>query len=234
MDLAEASGQPMIDPDLGLAMVFNGAIYNYPELRGELESLGYRFFSGGDTEVLLKGYHAWGADLLPRLNGMFAFAVWERDRQRLFLARDRLGIAALLQPRPLAPALRLEPCRPCSGGDIASDLDPQALNFYLNFHAVVPAPHTLLEGVKLPPATWMSVDLDGSCEQRTWWTLDYGPRPDERELTLDDWQERVLDGLREAVAIRQRAPARSACCSPAGSIRACWWACCTRPGWTTC
>ncbi|MFO5998738.1 asparagine synthase-related protein, partial [Pseudomonas aeruginosa] len=92
------------------------------------------------------------------------------------------------------------------GGDIASDLDPQALNFYLNFHAVVPAPHTLLEGVKkLPPATWMSVDLDGSCEQRTWWTLDYGPRPDERELTLDDWQERVLDGLREAVAIRQRA-----------------------------
>ncbi|MFO6251592.1 N-acetylglutaminylglutamine amidotransferase, partial [Pseudomonas aeruginosa] len=95
MDLAEASGQPMIDPDLGLAMVFNGAIYNYPELRGELESLGYRFFSGGDTEVLLKGYHAWGADLLPRLNGMFAFAVWERDRQRLFLARDRLGIKPL-------------------------------------------------------------------------------------------------------------------------------------------
>ncbi|MCF3996201.1 asparagine synthase-related protein, partial [Pseudomonas aeruginosa] len=109
------------------------------------------------------------------------------------LDRSRLRFASSL------PAL-------LKGGDIASDLDPQALNFYLNFHAVVPAPHTLLEGVKkLPPATWMSVDLDGSCEQRTWWTLDYGPRPDERELTLDDWQERVLDGLREAVAIRQRA-----------------------------
>ncbi|HEJ2574548.1 TPA: N-acetylglutaminylglutamine amidotransferase [Pseudomonas aeruginosa] len=207
MDLAEASGQPMIDPDLGLAMVFNGAIYNYPELRGELESLGYRFFSGGDTEVLLKGYHAWGADLLPRLNGMFAFAVWERDRQRLFLARDRLGIKPLYYSLDRS-RLRFASSLPAllKGGDIASDLDPQALNFYLNFHAVVPAPHTLLEGVKkLPPATWMSVDLDGSCEQRTWWTLDYGPRPDERELTLDDWQERVLDGLREAVAIRQRA-----------------------------
>ncbi|WP_121353072.1 N-acetylglutaminylglutamine amidotransferase, partial [Pseudomonas aeruginosa] len=207
MDLAEASGQPMIDPDLGLAMVFNGAIYNYPELRGELESLGYRFFSGGDTEVLLKGYHAWGADLLPRLNGMFAFAVWERDRQRLFLARDRLGIKPLYYSLDRS-RLRFASSLPAllKGGDIASDLDPQALNFYLNFHAVVPAPHTMLEGVKkLPPATWMSVDLDGSCEQRTWWTLDYGPRPDERGLTLDDWQERVLDGLREAVAIRQRA-----------------------------
>ena len=68
MDLCEASGQPMIDSALGLSMVFNGAIYNYPELRAELEGLGYRFFSEGDTEVLLKGFHAWGEGLLPRLN----------------------------------------------------------------------------------------------------------------------------------------------------------------------
>src|SRR5690606_9205978 len=99
MDLCEASGQPMIDSELGLSMVFNGAIYNYPELRSELEKLGYRFFSGGDTEVLLKGYHAWGVDLLPRLNGMFAFAIWERDRQQLFLARDRLGVKPLYLAR---------------------------------------------------------------------------------------------------------------------------------------
>ena len=95
MDLAEASGQPMIEPELGLSMVFNGAIYNYPELRSELEAKGYRFHSGGDTEILLKAYHAWGKAMLPKLNGMFAFAIWERDSGRLFIARDRLGIKPL-------------------------------------------------------------------------------------------------------------------------------------------
>ena len=98
MDLCEASGQPMIDSALGLSMVFNGAIYNYPELRAELENLGYRF-SEGDTEVLLKGYHAWGEALLPRLNGMFAFAIWGADRQQLFIARDRLGVKPLYLSR---------------------------------------------------------------------------------------------------------------------------------------
>ena len=124
MDLAEASGQPMIDNDLGLSMVFNGAIYNYPELRGELEQLGYRFFSGGDTEVLLKGYHAWGADLLPKLNGMFAFAIWERDSQQLFIARDRLGVKPLYLSKT-KDRLRFASSLPAllKGGDIGKTLD---------------------------------------------------------------------------------------------------------------
>ncbi len=149
MDLAEASGQPMIDSDLGLSMVFNGAIYNYPELRDELEALGYRFFSGGDTEVLLKGYHAWGTELLPKLNGMFAFAVWERDSQQLFIARDRLGVKPLYLSRT-AQRLRFASSLPAllQGGDIGKTLDPIALNHYLNFHAVVPAPRTILAGVE--------------------------------------------------------------------------------------
>ncbi|KAF1054211.1 MAG: Asparagine synthetase [glutamine-hydrolyzing] 1 [Stenotrophomonas maltophilia] len=207
MDLAEASGQPMVDPNLGLSLVFNGAIYNYPELRKELEALGYRFYSGGDTEVLLKGYHAWGKDLLPRLNGMFAFAIWERDSRRLFLARDRLGIKPLYLSQT-GKRLRFASSLPAllKGGDIDPRLDAEALNHYLNFHAVVPAPRTLLAEVrKLPPATWMSVDAEGHTEQQRWWTLDYGPRADERELSLEDWEGRVLDGLREAVSIRQRA-----------------------------
>ncbi|MQU09712.1 N-acetylglutaminylglutamine amidotransferase, partial [Pseudomonas helleri] len=83
-DLSDGSAQPMVDSQLGLSLAFNGAIYNFPELRTELEGLGYGFYSGGDTEVLLKGYHAWGEALLPKLNGMFAFAIWERDTQRLF------------------------------------------------------------------------------------------------------------------------------------------------------
>ncbi|TIH08657.1 N-acetylglutaminylglutamine amidotransferase [Pseudomonas leptonychotis] len=207
MDLAEASGQPMIDSDLGLSMVFNGAIYNYPELRDELKALGYRFFSGGDTEVLLKGYHAWGKDLLPKLNGMFAFAIWERDSQELFIARDRLGVKPLYLSRT-GQRLRFASSLPAlmAGGDIGKTLDPIALNHYLNFHAVVPAPRTLLAGVeKLPPATWMRIDAKGNCEQQTWWNLEFGPQRDEISFGLDEWKERVLDGMREAVSIRQRA-----------------------------
>lgn len=207
MDLAEASGQPMIDSDLGLSLVFNGAIYNYPELRSELQGLGYRFFSGGDTEVLLKGYHAWGKDLLPKLNGMFAFAVWERDTQQLFIARDRLGVKPLYLSRT-GQRLRFASSLPAllQGGDIGKTLDPIALNHYLNFHAVVPAPRTILAGVeKLPAASWMRIDAQGNCEQQTWWNLQFGPQRDEVDFSLEDWSERVLNGMREAVSIRQRA-----------------------------
>ncbi len=207
MDLAEASGQPMIDSELGLSLVFNGAIYNYPELRSELQALGYRFFSDGDTEVLLKGYHAWGKNLLPKLNGMFAFAVWERDNQQLFIARDRLGIKPLYLSRT-GQRLRFASSLPAlmQGGDIDKTMDPIALNHYLNFHAVVPAPRTILAGVeKLPPATWLRIDAQGNSEQQSWWQLNYGPRGDESAFGLEEWRDRVLDGMREAVSIRQRA-----------------------------
>ncbi|MCP6082649.1 asparagine synthetase B, partial [Klebsiella pneumoniae] len=83
MDLSDGSAQPMVEPDLGLAISFNGAIYNFPELREELQALGYHFRSSGDTEVLAKAWHAWGKDMLPRLNGMFALAIWEPGSQRL-------------------------------------------------------------------------------------------------------------------------------------------------------
>jgi asparagine synthase (glutamine-hydrolysing) len=207
MDLSDGSAQPMIDSQLGLSLAFNGAIYNFPELRAELEELGYPFYSGGDTEVLLKGYHAWGEAMLPKLNGMFAFAIWERDSRRLFIARDRLGVKPLYLSRT-ASRLRFASSLPAllKGGDIDPVLDPVALNHYLNFHAVVPAPRTLLANIeKLPPATWLRVDADGRSEQKTWWTLPYGPHADESGLELEDWVDRVLQSTREAVAIRQRA-----------------------------
>lgn len=207
MDLSDGSAQPMIDSQLGLSLAFNGAIYNFPELRQELESLGYAFHSDGDTEVLLKGYHAWGEQLLPRLNGMFALAIWERDSQQLFLARDRLGVKPLYLSRT-HERLRFASSLPAllKGGDIDPVLDPVALNHYLNFHAVVPAPRTLLANIeKLPPATWMRIDAQGRCQQQEWWSLHYGPRSDEQDLGLEDWRDRVLHSTREAVAIRQRA-----------------------------
>lgn len=104
----------MVDNTLGLSLAFNGAIYNFPELRQELQDLGYQFWSDGDTEVLLKGYHAWGAALLPKLNGMFALAIWERDNQRLFLARDRLGVKPCTCRATASACALPRPCRHCS------------------------------------------------------------------------------------------------------------------------
>src|SRR3954470_12464546 len=95
LDLTPTSQQPMTDPELGVGVVFNGCIYNFRELRQELQSRGYRFFSDGDTEVILKAYHAWGPRCVERFSGMFAFALWERDSGRVVLARDRLGIKPL-------------------------------------------------------------------------------------------------------------------------------------------
>lgn len=207
MDLSDGSAQPMVEPDLGLAISFNGAIYNFPELREELQALGYHFRSSGDTEVLAKAWHAWGKDMLPRLNGMFALAIWEPGSQRLFLARDRLGIKPLYLSCT-GERLRFASSLPAllKGGDIDGSLDPEALNHYLSFHAVVPAPRTLVKGIeKLPPATWLMVDTQGNRNQATWWSLAYGHDADEAGLELADWRDRLLASLREAVSIRQRA-----------------------------
>ena len=95
IDLSNKAGQPMTDPELGLTIVFNGCIYNYPELRAELESKGYRFFSHGDTEVILKAFHAWGDKCVERFHGMFAFVITERDSGRTIFVRDRFGIKPL-------------------------------------------------------------------------------------------------------------------------------------------
>ena len=95
IDLSERANQPMADAELGLTLVFNGTIYNYRELREELKQQGYQFFSNGDSEVILKAYHAWGEQCVERLHGMFAFAVWDSQQQCLFMARDRLGIKPL-------------------------------------------------------------------------------------------------------------------------------------------
>jgi asparagine synthase (glutamine-hydrolysing) len=207
MDLSDGSAQPMVEPDLGLAMSFNGAIYNFPDLREELQALGYRFRSGGDTEVLAKAWHAWGKDMLPKLNGMFALGIWEPGSQRLFLARDRLGIKPLYLSRT-ASRLRFASSLPAllKGGDIDGTLDAEALNHYLSFHAVVPAPRTLVKGIeKLPPASWMMIDAEGNTDQGTWWTLDYGHGAEDAGLELADWRDRLLGSLRDAVSVRQRA-----------------------------
>ncbi len=204
MDLSDAAQQPMVDPHLGLGIVFNGAVYNHAALRKELQGLGYTFFSSGDTEVLLKAYHAWGRDFVKRLNGMFAFALWERDSGRVLLGRDRLGIKPLYYAE-VNGGLRFASTLPAllAGGGIDTEIDPIGLHHYLSFHAVVPAPHTVLRGVrKLPPATVMVVEPDGRRESHVYWSLDYNRDAADEALSAEAWRERLLDGLRAAVRRR--------------------------------
>ncbi|MCW2510283.1 MAG: Asparagine synthetase, partial [Modestobacter sp.] len=148
IDLTDAGAQPMVDPELGLTMVFNGIIYNYKELRAELQQAGYRFFSTSDSEVVLKAYHRWGAACVERFLGMFAFVVVERETGRVVMGRDRLGIKPLYVSR--SPGrVRFASSLPAlvRAGGVDTSIDPVALHHYMSFHAVVPAPRTILSGV---------------------------------------------------------------------------------------
>lgn len=206
IDLSERAQQPMCDSTLGLTIVFNGCIYNHRELRAELETKGYRFFSDGDTEVILKSYHAWGEKCVERLSGMFAFAVHERDTGRVVLARDRLGIKPLyLSYSADKKRLRFASSLPAilAAGDVDTTINPVALHHYLNFHAVVPPPHTILTGVvKLPPATLAVFEPDGTRRDTRYWKLTYGPQEGDAARSYDEWEDMVGDALRTAVSRR--------------------------------
>lgn len=202
IDLSRSGEQPMIDPELGLSLVFNGCIYNYRELRSELEQLGYRFFSRSDSEVILKAYACWGARCVERFMGMFAFAIVERDSGRVVLGRDRLGIKPLYLAR--SPGrLRFASTLPAlvAGGGVDTNIDEVALHHYMTFHSVVPAPRTILQGVrKLPPATLRVIEPDGTETDHLYWQPSFS-RPAELR-SPDEWRDVVLEGLRRAVQRR--------------------------------
>jgi asparagine synthase (glutamine-hydrolysing) len=204
IDLSDSAQQPMTDPTLGLTLAFNGCIYNYRELRRELEALDYRFFSDGDTEVVLKSFHAWGADCVNRFQGMFAFAIVERDSGRLTLARDRFGIKPLYLAERQG-VLRFASTLPAllAGGDVDTALDPAALHHYMSWHAVVPPPLTILAGVrKLPPATVAVWEADGRSKQHRYWGLKVAADPALAALPAAEREELTEAALRAAVRRR--------------------------------
>jgi len=204
IDLTEAGAQPMVDSELGLSIAWNGCIYNYEQLRDELMSHGYRFFSHSDTEVLLKGYHHWGDKFVDHLKGMYAFAIVERDSGRVLLGRDRLGIKPLYISEN-ADRIRFASSLPAllAGGDIDTRIDQVALHHYMTFHSVVPPPRTILRGVgKLPPASLMVIEPDGTRTTKVYWEPDF-TRCDERaDWSERDWEDAVLHSLRVAVERR--------------------------------
>jgi asparagine synthase (glutamine-hydrolysing) len=202
IDLSELGAQPMRDDALGLAVVFNGCIYNHRELRAELERLGHSFTSTSDTEVVLRGWREWGEGVLERLAGMFAFALLETDSGRCALVRDRLGIKPLYLAELPGGGLRAASTLPAllAAGGVDTSVDPVALHHYLSWHSVVPAPRTILAGVrKLPPATVLIVEPDGTRREREYWNPSH-ERAEER--SPDEWRDALLDSLR--VAVRRR------------------------------
>lgn len=202
IDLSVKSHQPMIDAELGLALVFNGTIYNYRELRTELKDKGYHFFTDGDSEVILKAYREWGEDAPKHLHGMFAFAVWDMRAKTLFLARDRFGI------KPLYWSLDDERLRFASStqallasGGIDKTIDPVALHFQYTLHAVIPAPRTILSGIrKLEPGHSLLIGGRGEPTSKAYWELDASRGADAR--SEDEWVESIHASLRESVRKR--------------------------------
>jgi asparagine synthase (glutamine-hydrolysing) len=205
LDLSAKGAQPMLSADGQVGVVFNGCVYNFRDVRHELERRGCTFRSECDTEVLVEGYREWGADgLLSRLHGMFAFAIWDEPRRTLTLARDRLGVKPLvysLSKGCLAFASTLEALRVAG---FTGEIDPQSALEFLDLSFVTGARSIFTGTRKLPPATLLEWRLDDAGEnkatERTYWTL-----PDADENSTVRFEEAVEETERllvEAVRLR--------------------------------
>jgi asparagine synthase (glutamine-hydrolysing) len=170
LDLSPRGHMPMHNDDQSMWITYNGEVYNYREIRAELESKGIRFRSECDSEVVLRAYEAWGDDCVERFHGMFAFAVWDAKRRRLFAARDRLGVKPFFY---IDDGERFAFCSELKGlyelqPPSFEQLDPLSLDFFLGF-GYLPPDRALIEGVqKLPPAHFLVLDAEGIHLSRYW------------------------------------------------------------------
>lgn len=196
IDLDAASNQPMGLPEAGLWMVFNGEIYNFRELRLQLESLGVTFRTKGDTEVLLQAYNKWGPDCLSRLNGMFAFAIWDERNRRLFMARDRAGkkplYYSILAGGGVAFASELKSLR--RHPEISAEIRTEAVQQFLSLGYTLSSSCILKDVQKLPAAHYMMIEEGGENSPKEYWKLDQFFR-DKKSYANDDEAAEALDGL---------------------------------------
>jgi len=203
IDLTDNAAQPMLDEPAGVSLVFNGTIYNYPELRKELHGLGHNFKSTGDTEVILRSYIEWGESCIARLQGMFAIAIWDSKKQVMLLTRDRSGIKPLYYSQTAQRLLFASNTQALIHADdkIDTSIDSTALHHLFTLHAVVPAPRTVVQGIrKVKPAHYMLIDKSGNVQEKRYWSLT-AKRPD-RKMSEQDWITAVHDELRRAVEKR--------------------------------
>ncbi len=202
IDLSNHAHQPMQDNELDLVLVFNGTIYNYQSLRQDLIKQGYTFFSHSDTEVIIKTYHFWGEDCVTRLDGMFAFCIWNQKTNQLFVARDRMGIKPLyfnLTDQAFSFASNTQALLTLN---VDTDINSVALQQQLSLHGVVPAPNTILNGVnKIKPATTLTINTDGKIVENTYWQ----PSAKRLDLSNSEYIERTHELLTQAVTKRMNA-----------------------------
>ena len=172
LDLSELGHQPMANEDKSLWITYNGEVYNFKEIRKELEGHGHRFRSNTDTEVVLKSYEKWGKECVHKFRGMWAFAIWDKSKQKLVLCRDRVGVKPLYYYYQgglflFASELRAFPEHP----KFRKKLDRKTLSLYLQF-GYIPAPFSILEGVKkLEPAHFLEIGKDGTVTQSKYWSI---------------------------------------------------------------
>jgi asparagine synthase (glutamine-hydrolysing) len=204
IDLSERSDQPMVDSDTGLVIVFNGTIYNYPQLKHELKNKGHHFFSSGDTEVIIKAYKEWGEKCVTHLHGMFAFVIWDKHNKTCFMARDRLGIKPLYysyQDKTLVFASTMQAI--LASKLVDKTINSTGLHFQLSLHGVIPAPDTILKNInKLPPAHSMTIFADGNSKMEPYWQLSITPDKDKQHWNELQWTEAIHDSLMSAVSKR--------------------------------
>jgi len=207
IDTSSAGHEPMFSHDRRFVLTFNGEIYNYRELRAELTAKGHAFRTQTDIEVLLAAWQEWGEASLNRLNGMFAFALWDEQERRLFLVRDHVGIKPLYyapcqkpdrqggQP-PLLFASEVKSI--LASGLIEPDLDHESLHQFLTF-LWVPDPNTLFRGIKTVPPGHLVEWRDGELRTRQWWDVSFADI--ERGRSESWWQERTLETLDRVVKL---------------------------------
>ena len=205
IDTSSAGHEPMISHDGRFVITFNGEIYNYRELRGELAAKGHQFRTQTDTEVLLTAWQQWGEEALPRLNGMFAFALWDDQHHSLFLVRDRVGIKPLYYADLQRPD-REGGCNPfafasevksiLASGLIKAELDRESLHQFLTF-LWVPDPNTLFRDVRTVPPGHLVEWRDGEIKVRQWWDISFDEIEEGRSESW--WQQQLLETLDRVV-----------------------------------
>ncbi len=174
IDLSEASNQPFIDREAKMVIVYNGCIFNYKDLRNQLIKKGYIFKTTGDTEVIIKSYQEWGYGCLKKFEGDFAFAIWESEYKKLFLARDRFGVKPLYfsnNSNYFRFGSNIQSI--ISKKDVDLIIDPIAMHMHFSLHSVVPAPNTIFKNIKkVPPGHYLVIDENNKLNVNAYWNLD--------------------------------------------------------------
>jgi asparagine synthase (glutamine-hydrolysing) len=196
-DLSEAGRQPMLSTDRSIGVVFNGAIYNFMDLRAELEREGKRFRTRTDTEVLIHGYQLWGIDrLIGKLRGMFAIGLWDQPRRTLYLVRDRLGVKPMLYSARNGTFAFASTARALAAGGVAGEIDAEAMAEYLEFGYVTDDRAIYSDVRKLPAATILEWRAGAFSQREYWRPAPAGELGPSLEEAVDEVERRFLEAVR--------------------------------------